>query len=327
MTDTILFCGGFFGYASEIKRLLEARGRRVALFDDRPATDSVSKAVIRLAPALMRGKAERYFDLIIEKMRGQPIKDVLMVKAECLSPGTVRRMRAAFPQARFTLYFWDSYRNMPADSRDKAALFDRVLSFDPADVRANPGMIYRPLFFVESFARLPEATEDIDALFVGTMHGDRFQVLERISRSLPRSARFRKILYFPARWLFAVHALKNPRLLWTDQRDFIFKPKTRAELTALMARARIAVDIERPVQCGYTMRTLEVLGSGRKLITTNPEVANAEFYHPGNIAIIDRKAPHISPEFLAAPFHPVAPEIVYRYSLGGWLDDVLPAPA
>jgi hypothetical protein len=68
---------------------------------------------------------------------------------------------------------------------------------------------------------------------------------------------------------------------------------------------------------------LESLVAGRKLITTNPEIANADFYDPANIAIIDRKHPTISAEFLAAPFAPLSPEFRYDYSLEGWLDDVL----
>ena len=322
--DLLLFCGGFFGYASEIRHALVARGRRVALFDDRPATDSLSKATLRLAPSLVRAQTERYFDGIIARMRGKPIRDVLVVKAEGFSPDTVRRLRTAFPHARFTLYFWDSYGNMPADSRAKAALFDRVLSFDPRDAGQDETLIYRPLFFVDRFAQLPGVVQDIDVLFFGTMHGDRFPVLQRIARALPPSVRFEKFLYFPAKWLFAIHAARYPAMLRADRGDFIYTPKSRAELLELLARSRIVVDIERPVQCGYTMRTLEALGSGRKLITTNAEVANADFYNPDNILVIDRAAPQIAASYLEAPYQPVAADILYRYSLSGWLDDVLP---
>lgn len=322
--DLLLFCGGFFGYAGEIKRLLELRGRRVALFDDRPATDSLTKATIRLAPALVAAKADAYFDGIIAQLRDQPVRDVLVIKGESLSPIAIRRLRAAFPRARFTLYFWDSYRNMPADSRQKAALFDRVLSFDPQDVAQDVRLIYRPLFFVDRFAQLPDAARDIDVLFFGTMHGDRFPVLQRIARAVPAHARFQKFLYFPAKWLFAVHAARYPAMLWADRRDFIYIPKSRAELMQLMARSRTVVDIERPVQCGYTMRTLETLGSGRKLITTNAEVARADFYHPDNILVIDRAAPKIPATFLETPCRPICADILYRYSLSGWLDEVLP---
>lgn len=323
-TDTLLFCDCFFDYAREIKRHLEQRGRHVSLFNDRPSTDSLTKALIRLAPAMVRRKTEKYFEEIIEKMRGQPIRDVLVIKGESVSPAIVTRLRMAFPDARFTLYFWDSYRNMPADSRSKVSLFDRVLTFDPQDAAADKRLIYRPLFFVESFSALPELPQDIDVLFFGSMHGDRYTVLRRIERALPVQLKFVKFVYFSAKWLRFAYALGDPALLLADSKDFIFAPKSRTELAELVARSRCVVDIERPVQCGYTMRTIEILRTGRKLISTNAELANADFYTPANIAIIDRRRPILPKVFFESPGHPVPPEILDRYSLDSWLDEVLP---
>src|SRR5690348_14194005 len=163
--DTLFICASFFGYASEIKCHMEKRGRLVVWFDDRPSAASFSKATIRVAPWLMRKRAERYFDDIISRCRKLPIRDIFVIKGETLSPAAVKRMRAAFPHARFTLYFWDNFRNMPADSPAKAALFDRVLTFDPQDAAANPSMVYRPLFFGDNFSHAKESAQDIDVLF------------------------------------------------------------------------------------------------------------------------------------------------------------------
>ena len=116
--DTLVICANFFGYAREIQRRLEQRGRSVAVFEDRPGTGSITKALIRVAPAHLRAKADAYFDEVIATIRDQSIKDVLVIKGEALSPMAIRRLRAAMLNARFTLYFWDSFRNMPADSRD-----------------------------------------------------------------------------------------------------------------------------------------------------------------------------------------------------------------
>ena len=204
MTDTILICAGFFGYAREMQRALEARGRGVAVFEDTPATGSITKALVRATPGLMHSRADAYFDAIVAQLKDQPIRDVLVIKGEALSPRAIRRLRAAFRRARFTLYFWDSYRNMPPDSRDKVPLFDRAFSFDPRDTAQDARLIYRPLFFVERFAQLPNVPQDIDVLFFGTIHGDRYAVLRRIARALPQQLRFEKILYFRAGWLLSL---------------------------------------------------------------------------------------------------------------------------
>ncbi len=322
--DTLVICASFFGYAQEIKDSLERRGRHVALFEDRPATDSMTKALIRVAPALMRAKADAYFDDIAAAMQGQPIRDVLVIKGEALSPAAVRRMRQDFPDARFTLYFWDSYRNMPRDSAEKVALFDRALSFDPEDVAKDPRLAYRPLFYVERHARLPDVKQDIDILFFGTIHGDRYAVVKRLEASLAPGMRFEKVLYIRAPWLYTLGKIFD-RSMWKARRgEFVFAPKSRAELAQLTARAHIVLDIERPIQSGLTMRTVEMLGAGRKLVTTNAAALQADFYDPSNIAVIDRRAPRLTDAFLKAAYRAPSKTLLYRYSLEGWLDDVLP---
>jgi hypothetical protein len=320
--DTLFISPVFFGYAQEIKKALEARGRCVAYFENRPAQDSLTKAIIRIAPLLVAQKSARYFQSIIAQLSGHPIKHVFVIKGEALSPASVRRMRQAFPGAFFTLYFWDSYRNMPADSREKAALFDRVLTFDPHDAAENPGMIYRPLFFLQDYVHLAAAVPDIDVFFLGTAHSDRYAILKKIERELP-SARFEKCLYFPAKWLYYANCLRYWDLP-AERGNVTFVPKTKAEIRALVARSRIVVDIERSVQSGFTIRTLEMLGAGKKQITTNAAVRQADFYDPQNILVVDRSAPKIPTAFLETPYVPPAEEIVRRYSLDCWLDEVVP---
>jgi len=322
-TDLLLIGGGFFGYAKEIVATLERRGRRVRWFEDRPSVDNLTKALVRLAPALVAAKAEAYFDAIIEEVRAQPIRDVLVIKGESLSPAAIGRLRQALPQARFTLYFWDSYRNMPANSADKVALFDKAFSFDPLDVLADPRLSYRPLFFLDEYAHLPQVPQDIDVLFFGTVHTDRYPVLKRLQRVLPVNLRFEKVLYFPSTAIYRARRVFAPAFWGARRGEFIFKPLGKGEILALIARARIVVDVERAVQAGLTMRTMEMLGAGKKLITTNPQVVQADFFDPSNIAVIDRLRPELPAEFLSAPYMPQPAERLRRYSLSGWLDEVL----
>jgi hypothetical protein len=323
MTDFLLIGGGFFGYAKEIAAKLESRGRRVIAFEDRPSLDSLTKVLIRLAPALVALKAEAYFDAIIQSVRHLPIRDVLVIKGESLSVTAIGRLRAALPQARFTLYFWDSYLNMPKGSSAKVPLFDKAFSFDPLDVASDPRLSYRPLFYLDEYAHLPSAKQDIDLLFFGTVHTDRYAVLRRLERSLPAGLRFERVLYFPSSGVYYARRVLDPTFWRARRREFIFKPLSKGDIQSLIARTRTVVDIERAVQAGLTMRTMEMMGAGKKLITTNPQAASAEFFEADNIAVIDRLAPKLPPGFLSKPFRPLSESVLNRYSLSGWLDDVL----
>jgi hypothetical protein len=323
MTDFLLIGGGFFGYAKEIAATLERRGRRVIAFEDRPSLDSLTKALIRLAPTLVAPKAEAYFDSIIETVRQLPIRDVLVVKGESLSPAAIKRLRLALPNARFTLYLWDSYLNLPKDSPDKVGLFDKAYTFDPLDAAADTRLSYRPLFFLDEYARLPDVEKDIDVLFIGTMHSDRYAVLKRLERALPPGVRFKKVLYFASRSVYWARRVFDPSFWRASRNEFIFKPLGKGEIQALIARASVVVDVERPVQSGLTMRTMEMFGAGKKLITTNSRVAAADFYRPDNITIIDRRDPVFPEGFFTTPYEQPSAFLLRRHSLSGWLDEVL----
>ncbi|MBZ6383761.1 CgeB family protein [Sphingomonas sanguinis] len=321
--SVLLISSNFFGYPQEIIRALEARGRKVVWFDDRPATDTLTKGLIRLSPKLIERRSAAYFDDVFRKAAAQGIRDVLVIKGEAMSIATIQRMRAMFPDARHTLYFWDSFRNMPAGSADKIDLFDRAFSFDVEDVKADPRLTYRPLFYIERYADVGGIEQDIDVLFIGTAHSDRVAVLDRLKRAMPAGYDFRRILYVRSALLHRIQQATSAAYRRIDPQDFIFSPIPKTEVQQLIGRARIVVDIERSIQTGYTMRTIEMLGSGRKLLTTNPSVRTADFYHPQNQHYVDREAPVIDPAFLRTPWHPQDPALLQRYSLSGWLDTVL----
>jgi hypothetical protein len=323
-SDLLLIGGGFFGYADEIRRALSLRGRNVAWFEDRPALDTMTKSLLRVAPSLVAAKSEAYFEGIIAKMRDQPIRDILVIKGEALSRQSIKRMRATMPQARLTLYFWDSYRNMPKESPKKLPLFDKCFTFDPHDAETDRRLNYRPLFYVDDYASLPQREPDIDLLFLGTIHSDRYAILSRLSHALPPGVRFEKILYFPSRVVYAVRRIGDPQFWRARREEFVFHPLSKTDIQRLISRARVVVDIERSVQSGLTMRTVEMLGAGKKLLTTNSNVTTADFFNPNNIAVIDRRRPIVAPSFMNSAYEPPAAELLKRYSLSGWLDEVLP---
>ena len=323
--DFLLIGGGFFGYAKEIAATLERRGRHVRWFEDRPAVDNLTKALVRLAPALVAAKAEAYFDAIIEEVRAQPIRDVLVIKGESLSPAAIGRLRQALPRARFTLYFWDSYRNMPSGSAEKVVYFDKAYTFDSADASRDARLTYRPLWFLDEYQGLPLVDQDIDVLFFGTVHTDRYAVVKRLSRVLPPELKFEKVMYFPSRLIYRARRAFDPDFWGARDGEFIFKPLDKKAILSLIARSRIVVDIERSVQSGLTMRTIEMLGAGRKLVTTNPASRDADFFDAHNIAVIDRAKPLVTEEFLSQSYRPPPDEILRRYSLAGWIDEVLGA--
>ena len=82
-------------------------------------------------------------------------------------------------------------------------------------------------------------------------------------------------------------------------------------------------DIEHPLQRGLTIRSIEALGAGKKLITTNKSIVEEDFYNPKNIYILDRESLlEIPLSFFDSPFQPIAEDIYYKYSISGWIDEI-----
>lgn len=320
--DTLLISPDFFGYPQEIVKALQVRGRSALWCNDRPATDTKTKTLVRLSPKLVERKSAEYFERIFRQAADHDIRDVVVIKGEALSIDMIQRMRTLLPKARHTLYFWDSYRNMPKGSADKVDLFDRAFSFDLDDVAVDSRLTYRPLFYIEQYADVSDTVQDIDLLFIGTAHSDRVKVLQRISAAMPIGYELQNILFARSPLLHRIQNVVNASYRQTPEKDFIFKPIPKAEVQTLISRSKAVLDIERNVQTGFTMRTIEMLGSARKLITTNPSIVRADFYHPQNQYLIDRDNPVIDPAFLQTPWYPVEQELLDRYSLSGWVSDI-----
>lgn len=319
----LLIAPSFFGYANEIRKKLEQNGFAVWQYDQLPAVDNTTKAIFRLAPWLGRARADKYYDRIAAELAGQAISHVLVIKGEALSVRSIRKLRAVFNEAKFVLYFWDSYLNMPRDSFSKVSLFDRAFTFDPDDAKLDPRLAYRPLFYLDEYLDLPGEPHTIDVLFVGTAHTDRYAVVSKLSKSIPPELNFKKVLYLPSRWIFRIRKIFDPSFWRSRSAEFVFASVTKSEMLGLIAQSRIIVDIERSVQHGLTMRTIEMLGAGKKMISTNANVTACDFYNPANIAVIDRRNPVLSEQFLSAEYVEPAPAMLERYSLSAWVKEVV----
>ena len=93
----------------------------------------------------------------------------------------------------------------------------------------------------------------------------------------------------------------------------------------IYSRSSIILDIEHPNQQGLTMRTLESIGAGKKLITTSKSIQHYVFYNTNNIAIINRDAcdHQIDSRFCDCTYQEPDESVYEKYTLRGWLKEVL----
>lgn len=314
----------FFGYEKLIKEELERKGAQVDYYNDRPGSDFLTKALIRLDRRLLSHKTNRYYDNIIESTKNTSYDHILIVRGEAISTQRLRMLRLVQPQAKLTLYLWDSIHYNP-NARAILHEFNRVFSFDRKDVDENPTMEFLPLFYGQEFERAARYREKpiYDACFIGTIHTDRYKVLEKVIESLESRGRTVFVYcYYPSKFLFHVRSLFNPGFRRFSEKYINFSGMAISKVVDNIAKSRSIIDINRPDQLGLTMRTIEAAGAQRKLITTNSDILNYDIYSETGVHVIDRNTPIINDLFLDQELTPFNEETRIQHSISKWTETV-----
>ena len=65
------------------------------------------------------------------------------------------------------------------------------------------------------------------------------------------------------------------------------------------------------------------MGYKKKLITTNPDVVNYDFYNPNNIMVVNEQNFETIRDFLSTPYEDISKELYDKYTIDGWLHKIL----
>lgn len=321
--SVVVFCPTFFDYDIRIRDKLEEMGANVLLFDERPSKNPFVKAVIRLRfVPLMHPIVSYYYYRIIRSLAGRQSDHLLVVNPECMTPGILSRLVAVLGAKKATVFMWDSLSNKPS-ARALIPHVDSFFTFDSTDAAADERLKYLPLFSAFSGSKTG-GCEPVDISFFGTLHSDRYAVCKAIERRAEMSGLTTRFFFFvPSRIYFFVRRFFDAGFRQVDVKDVSFVPLPLSEIESQMLASKAVLDIQHPGQVGLTMRTIESLEAECKLITTNPEVSNHDFFRPDNVLIVDRMQPELDSEFFSIPYRKLPRHTVERYSISNWLITIL----
>ena len=320
-TRVLLIAPLFFGYEQDIAAELTRSGHQVDLLSDRPFTSPIMKAIMRFSPQLGGYRAyDRYFLQRMEEFGRTDYATILVVQGEGVTASTLSEMRRSYPRARIVFYTWDSINNKPNAKRN-LKYYDRCFTFDPVDAYCY-GNFFRPLFYAEGFDQPTEISDIYDLSFIGTVHSDRYRIIRLLLEQLPAESRTFIYLYLQSTWMYGFRRLFTNTIDAAKREEFRFEPLRKDLVQTIFLRSHAVIDIEHHKQRGATMRTIEALGSRRKLVTTNKSLRDYDFFNSNNIQIIDRKKPFINRDFLSTPYEIVPDEVRRRYCLSRWVFEV-----
>ena len=311
----ILFIGiDFYDYAARISAAFGRLGHRV---DFHPIEDRgfAAKSAKRLAPAAYEKRRAAYHAALIEQSAGARYDIVLFIQTHQMRHEALERLRALHPRARFVLYNWDSLTTH--DFTPWMRHFDHVATFDPDDAR-RLGVAYQPLFAIPRFFEIDRARPpERDLYFVGAIGSmERFDALARLNGFCEGAGLTTKF-----------HLVCSPvvRLqLWKSGRSLpgvTADPLGFEAIVALLESSRATFDFANHKQSGYTMRLIENMCAGRKIITENPRILGEPFYREDRFLLVDGHDFSAVPEFLARPVTSTLD--IAAYSVERWAERLI----
>lgn len=320
----LFFSPAFFKYENMIADKMREMGAEVDMYDVRSVTGALQRALLKISPAIFKKRSQKYYEEIIQKNRDKDYDYILIVKCDMTPVSILEQFRMVYPHAKFCLNLWDSVENIPGIT-EKFQYFDTLHSFDLNDCEKYPVLKFRPLFFGDQF-RKGNNTGDYkyDISFLGTVHSERYTVIKQVQKiAEERGLKCYWFLYLQSKFIYRFYKLTKKEFRGVVEATFSFDKMSAGDIAKVVDDSRSILDVQHPKQTGLTMRTIEMIGMNKKLITTNESVKRYDFFDANNVAVVDRKEVKIPNGFLDSPYNRLPEDLYEKYSLKSWILEVL----
>ncbi|WHP04490.1 MULTISPECIES: lipopolysaccharide biosynthesis protein [Acinetobacter] len=319
----LFFCVQTFDLEKGIVQQLEKHGAQVTYFDERPKNNNFTKGIIRLKRDLLEKKIQKYYDSILEQIQAERFDFLLVNRGEVVPSSFLERFIKLQPECIRIFYTWDSFHNH-SHGLEILKYFQKRFTFDQKDAEEyNIG--FRPLYFTDKYKDIcSNNTEiDIDLLFLGTAHSDRYVISSKIAEwCVSNDLISFNYYYMQGKFVYFYKKFFDKTFYKFDYKKLSFKGLNLDQIIDFYKKSNVILDISHPGQTGLTMRTFEALGAGKKLITTNTNIIGYPFYNPNNIFVIDRKNIKLDKEFFLNDYEPLTQNLYEKCSIHGWLVDI-----
>lgn len=207
-------------------------------------------------------------------------------------------------------FFNDNTRRCPKIIRVIPS-FDEVYSFEKEDCKQY-NLKFAPNWIYNSNIQEHKETTIKYQVFNIISTDKRSAILSRIANDL---------LSKKINFKFIVYDKKNNGK--DKSLEYISKHIPLSVVNEYTNSSKVMLDINRKGQSGLTFRVFESMGLQKKLITTNTDIKNYDFYNPNNILIIDENNPNIPIHFFDNEYEELPEHLFQKYTLEGWIDRVI----
>ena len=275
----ILFIGlTYHDYTNEMVTELTKLGYNVKFYSIKPRS-LFYKGLHTVSPALFKKKLDAYHLSIVEKEKDNKYDIVFFLQVHFLELETLETLKDQHSNSIFILYNWDSI--LTHDYRPHLKYFEKVYTFDPNDAK-KLNINYLPLFCISQFQNLKRKNQDQNMVsFVGNIgRMDRYRAIHGFTQYCSKeNIKFRKFLKCTP---VVFYRLLKEKFFPTD---VSFRAISKKEFIDILENSTTVFDFANHKQVGYTMRIIENLCAGKKIITNNQYIENDYFFSDDRILV------------------------------------------
>lgn len=248
-----------------------------------------------------------YGNEIVKRLKeNNEVQDIILtIKADFIDPKSILQFKKYTKKS--VAYFNDGTNRCPKIIR-VIPNFDEVYSFEKEDCeKYNLKFITNWIYPIES-----KTKQSIDyQIFNISSKDKRSPIISKITTILKKKNINYKVIVFDTE-----NKDRDPNIEYTT------KHIPLSEVNNYIHNAQVLLDINRKGQKGLTFRVFESMGLEKKLITTNADIKNYDFYNPKNILIIDEKKPNIPLDFFDNRYDKIPEEVLKKYTIEGWITQI-----
>ena len=312
----ILICSDFFNYYKEIKNEIEKNtGEKTIWYSDRPTTNNIGKAILRVCPILMKSKIKKHMADIYDCVKNNNISRIVIIFGETFTSSFIDEIKKISPHTEIIYYAWDCIKTHPFQL-ELLRKADKSFTFDEIDAKKY-SIAFLPLFYSSSFS-VSDTNEDIKFTYsyIGTIQSGKYGKLKSIIEQFGDKKGF-VWPYFQSKLVYFYKKIKYKDLKKSKTRDFKYKKLSFNEISKIYDESFCVIDIPTEGSTGLTMRFFEALGKKKKIITTSKEATKFDFYRKENIYIFEGKI-DFEDVFFKSRYQQLPENIYKKYSINEW---------
>lgn len=309
----ILFiCPSFYEYPKLIKSGLEKKGFYVDYFSTIPKNRFL-KILFQLKISKQK-ILELYYNRVSMLLK-KDYDFVFIIKGDEIPLWFMDYIKSNFRKSVFIQYNWDDIDFYP-EIINRFSYFDKIYTYSQNDaIKYN--LALRPFFFksIDKLQNHNSVKRNIDIYIIASYNKIRYNFIPKFIKL--NSHLVIRIFFYINPYMFIKEKIHLSRLCF-----FKYHKKSYEKMLNEISKSKAILDVPFENQKGLTTRSFESLSLGCKVITTNKNIINYDFYNKSNVLIIDEDNFCIDEKWLNSEFEAYDEKIINSYNLNAWINDI-----